>query len=403
MILSVPLPAEDVVVFDVTVAAGKHDRLDTPVSVALASEVKDLQLFETTGGTSKEVIAQLEPGKPPRLHWILAGSTSSGSTRTFRGFAGGSKPRIAAEGITISDEKGKHYEFRYQGKGIFRYNYGMVRPSKPEIPEAQTRNAYLHPVWTPAERQVTMDYPSNHLHHRGIWFPWTKTEFEGRHPDFWNLGDQTGTVRYDRTEALTSGPVFGGLRVRQRHVDLKAPEGEKDALHEVWDVRIYAVGGSRGKPENGFYIFDLESVQECAGPSPLKLLEYRYGGLGFRGSWDWEGDNVKFLTSEGKTRKDGHGTRARWCDISGPVGGKPAGVIIFCHPKNFRFPQPMRIHPSEPFFNFAPVQAGDMEIVPGKPYVSRYRFVVHDGEMTADEAERFWRDYAEPPAVSLKS
>jgi hypothetical protein len=45
----------------------------------------------------------------------------------------------------------------------------------------------------------------------------------------------------------------------------------------------------------------------------------------------------------------------------------------------------MRIHPTEPFFNFAPSQLGQWEIKPGQPYVSRYRYIVHDGP--PDKAE----------------
>ena len=48
---------------------------------------------------------------------------------------------------------------------------------------------------------------------------------------------------------------------------------------------------------------------------------------------------------------------------------KIAGIGFLCHPDNFRAPQNMRIHPSEPFFNFAPCQTGDFDIAPGKPYV----------------------------------
>ncbi|GIT77905.1 MAG: hypothetical protein Ct9H300mP32_2870 [Verrucomicrobiota bacterium] len=39
---------------------------------------------------------------------------------------------------------------------------------------------------------ITDDYPHNHKHHHGIWFPWTNTIFEGRKPDFWNMGNGTG-------------------------------------------------------------------------------------------------------------------------------------------------------------------------------------------------------------------
>ncbi len=86
--------------------------------------------------------------------------------------------------------------------------------------------------------------------------------------------------------------------------------------------------------------------------------------------------------------------------MPGKVKGESAGVMFLCHPPNFRFPQNMRIHPDEPFFNFTPCQAGDFDIAPGKPLISRYRLVIHDGPVSADDAERLWKGYAEPPAVA---
>ena len=59
------------------------------------------------------------------------------------------------------------------------------------------------------------------------------------------------------------------------------------------------------------------------------------------------------------------------------------GIAILCHPENFRAPQPMRLHPKEPFVCYAPSQLGDWAIEPGRPYVSRYRFVVKDGKLAA--------------------
>ena len=79
-----------------------------------------------------------------------------------------------------------------------------------------------------------------------------------------------------------------------------------------------------------------------------------------------------------------------------------AGVAILCHPDNFRFPQPMRLHPDEPFFCYAPSQLGDWAIEPGKPYVARYRFVVSEGPADKAEIERLWNDYANPPKVTVE-
>jgi hypothetical protein len=295
--------------------------------------------------------------------------------------------------VELKDVDGKHLVFSTGGKDVVRYNYGHVPPPAGVDP-VFGRSGYLHPVFTPDGRVISNDVPKNHLHHHGIWFPWTSSEFEGRPSDFWNSGSKQGKVECVKVEGTESGPVFAGFTATHRFVNLNAPDGPKTALNETWQVRVFNLADR--------FVFDLVSTQTCATDKPLVIKKYRYGGLGFRGSIDWEGkEGVAFLTSEGKTRANGHETTARWCVMTGKVGGKDASIGFLCHPSNFRAPQNMRIHPDEPFFNWAPSQAGDFSIEPGKPYVSRYRFIVASGPLPAESMEREWKAYADPPAVTV--
>jgi hypothetical protein len=138
------------------------------------------------------------------------------------------------------------------------------------------RRRFIHPLWSPAGEILTDIHPPDHLHHMGIWMPWTNTEFEGRKIDFWNLKAGKGTVRFKKFLSQTSGPVYGGFVARQEHVDLTAPAGEKVALNENLGVRVYNVGG----PEKGYWLWDFVSTQRCATNSPLRQSEYHYGGFG---------------------------------------------------------------------------------------------------------------------------
>ena len=266
---------------------------------------------------------------------------------------------------------------------------------RPQPPSASMRTSflragYLHPVFTPNGRIVTDDYPDDHPHQHGIFFAWTRTEFEGRHPDFWNMGDGTGTVELEKIEDVHSGSEKATFKARLRHVDLSGPQ-RKTALNELWDVTVYrAVPGM-----SRYAMFDIVSTQECASASPLILPDYRYGGIGIRGHRNWRTKtNVSFLTSEGKDRIAGDDTPARWCAMGGRVDGQPVGIAALGHPANFRAPQPLRIHPDDPYFNFSPSKRGQWEITPGKSYVSRYRFLVYDGDVSATELNRLWDDYA---------
>jgi hypothetical protein len=270
---------------------------------------------------------------------------------------------------------------------------------RPNMRPSYRRGGYIHPVYTLSGRLVTDDYATNHLHQHGIWSAWTKTEFEGRSPDFWNMGQGKGTVEFAGLEGIWSGVVHAGFRSALRVVDLTAG-APKTVLNETWEVRIYPpVEGAKA-----YWLFDLVLTQSCARSSPLKLPEYYYGGMGLRGHEHWNGQtNIYFLTSEGITdRVQGNTTRGRWCYMGGGVEGAVAGLAVLGHPQNFRAPQPLRLHPKEPFFCYAPSQLGDWEITPEKPYVARYRYVVLDGPPDRDLLESLWQDYAHPPAVTLE-
>jgi hypothetical protein len=379
-----PLIAADAVTLEVR--AGAHDRSGTVVRAALpagADPVGPWRLVVAEGG--REVPVQILSGTPPAAVWILESPLAAGKSRAYR-----LEPQApaAVTGVVCTDTPGKHLRFCVGQLPVVQYNYGVVPPPQKVEPHF-ARSGYLHPVWSPGGAVVSNDYPLNHKHHHGIWFPWTNTVYEGRKVDFWNMGDKKGKVEAVGLDATFDGPVSAGFRARHRFLDLIAPGGPKEALKETWAVTVW---NSKGP-----FLFDLESVQTCAGASPLQLVKYHYGGMGFRGSIEWEKkEGATYLSSEGKTRADGNGTPSRWCTLSGKVGGATTTIVFYGHPANFRAPQHMRLHPDEPFFCYCPAVTGDFSIEPGTPYVSRYRFSVHDGAVTKEEAERIWRDYAEP-------
>jgi hypothetical protein len=390
----------------ITVEAGPYARIDTPVSVPLAGvplTATGLSLREVRGSERAAVPAQVEQGPTPRLHWILAGTLPAGQKRTYELVAGDVK---AGRGVSAvkSDEV---LEISVRGTKVMQYHHAMVPPPQNigKIPEERralyNHNAFIHPLWSPKGTVLTDINPPDHIHHMGIWMPWTHTTYEGKMVDFWNVGDGTGTVRFSKYLNTTSGAVYGGFQSEQDHVALKTSKGEQTILKEVWDVRVYNVGG----PEKGYWLVDFQSTQRCVADQPLIQDEYRYGGFGFRATRQWKGPNADYLTSEGKTRKDGHATRARWCDNFGKAGDEWEGVTFFSNPKNFRHPEPMRLWP-EPdnyiFFNFAPSQLGPWEMKPGEDHVFRYRWYVHEGKPDVEQIERIWHDYAEPPQVNVE-
>ncbi len=378
----------------ITVSAGDTARSDAIVSVALPDRIKvegGLSLVEITSSGRRPVASQIGNSRPPRLWWVLDGNTPAKGIRRYELEAG---KGAAAEGVTM--RRGAKTLDALHGKDlVFQYNHAPVEPPEGVGPEF-TRSAYINPLFSPGGKLLTEDFPADHYHHKGIWFPWTSTEFDGKKIDFWNLGKKEGTVRHVGYGDIESGPVFGRFVAKHEFVDLTQ---NKVALNETWEVTLYGTGGKKA----GMWIFDLRSRQSCASKSPLLLKKYRYGGMGYRGPKEWKGDNYVVLSSEGKTKKDGHTTRAKWCAHSGSIDGTWITVVVMGCPKNLRFPEPMRIWPKGGcFFNYTLVQAGDLEMVPDKEYTFTYRFFVHEGKIDAERAERAWQDFGNPPVAKIE-
>jgi len=293
-----------------TVTAGNIDRRESIVTFALPKTLraKSFALRDDAGkllpvqidadGSAAFVLPELKAGATKRLQFEEVRDITAQS---------------AVEAIRDHDR----LTITASGRKALTFQGGPGELPNASIKPVFRQGGYIHPVFTPSGRIVTDDYPPDHFHHHGIWFAWTKTEFQGRHPDFWNVGDGTGKVEFVALDQSWSGPVHAGFKSRNRSVDVSAPS-PVTVLIEQWLVTVYNVGQG-SKP---FVMFDLVSTQDLATDSPLILPEYRYGGLGFRGHRQWLAkDNCEFLTSEGKDRSNGHGTRARWCHIGGNIDG----------------------------------------------------------------------------------
>jgi hypothetical protein len=398
-----------------TVAAGKHDRIDTPVSVevkGLGKLPKAFHLAEIKDQRAAPVPCQLELGDAPRLWWILSGKTPAGTKRVFALLGGAAG--TAAPGVTVRKDESK-LEVLCGGAKVLRYHLVAPKPPKGAQP-AHSRPGYIHPLWSapgaggPAgQRVLTGDFPRDHYHHHGIWFPWTNTTFEGRHVDFWNLGGRQATIRLVKLIALDQGPVYGGFQTLHDHVVLRAvlekdargkaaKTGEKVALHETWDVRVFNLPVGKG------WLWQITSTQWCASDSPLQVNRYHYGGMSLRASPEWNGsDPDTYRTDEGKTGGEVDKSLARWVIVSGRAQGQRDSVLMMSHPGNIHHPEGMRCwgRNRRVFLGWCPGKRKAFVMAPGKKYVFRYRWHVSQGLLPAKQAERLWQDFADPPAVTM--
>jgi hypothetical protein len=395
--------AADPVEVIIEVDAGPHERREAPVVFRLPESLAKEQAFVLKSPKGEPLDVQRIPSATAEVAWIVR-DLPAGAQRRYR-LTAGANPPAASRTMTCIDD-GRGLVLTRNGRPVLRYNHTVVE-SPAGIDPDYRRGGQIHPLFTPSGLIVTDDFPPDHAHQHGVFFAWVNTTYNGHDLDFWNQKKKTGRVRPVTVLETTGGPVFSQFSVKLRHEDITNAADPAPVLDEVLTVRAYNLADR--------HLVDYESRQACAGPKPLEMNKYHYGGFGVRGHRAWldptaKGDDPPdparcgqsdFLTSEGKRRADGNHTRPRWTDLSGNIGDRSGGATVLDHPGNFRFPQPVRLHPNKPYFCFAPMVPAAFTIEPGKPYVSRYRLDVHDGRPDPAAIERLWHDYTEPPQARV--
>ena len=348
----------------------------------------------------KRLAAPFQIGQDGRrtLHWMVTPQPGKKAVfelvkKTSATTTGGDSLRaIANDGeLTISDGD----------QHLLQYVYKTVYPPA-GVDTAYKRSGFIHPLWSPHGQVLTRIQAPDHYHHYGVWDPWTHVLYKGDTVDFWNLKDRKGTVRFARFASIVSGPVFAQYEALQEHVAFHKDGSEEVAMNELQTVRVY-----RSSDSKDYYFFDLTIQLNCATPDPVRLLAYRYGGVGWRATADWNKDNSEVLTSEGKTRKEADGSKARWCIVQGAVGGDYAGAEMISYPGNYNYPEPLRVWPDnsngrgDMYANFSPTKDTDWPLIPGHNYVLRYRWVVFNGHFTKEKAESAWQYFSTPAKVTI--
>lgn len=394
-------------VLHLIVASGNFERINTPVSLGMEgisiSDTVSFQLFEKISGNLVQKPFQIETGYVQQLWWILDGKTNPGKTREFFLYK---VPSQIPENKIITLVTPQAIVLKSNNSEILHYQTALLYPPA-NIDTSYKRNGFIHPLMTPSGNILTRVSPPDHYHHVGIWNPWTRVRIGDHITDFWNLYDKQGTVRFAGINSTVSGPVYGGFSVRQEHIDFQGKNPGKPAINEVWDVRAWNVEPVEGLKS---WLIDLTTFLSVAGDSSIVLEAYRYGGgIGIRANEEWTRDNSTILTSEGKTRKDADGTRARWTDLNGMFKNNTrSGIVFFSHPANREHPEPMRVWPEnmnndrgDVFFEFCPIRYKGWVLNQGKVYRLKYRMLVYDGKTDKLAADRIWNDFAYPPEVKV--
>lgn len=329
------------------------------------------------------VAVQPDPLAPESFGWIrLPTELSQGQQVVWRGHDSLSQllppaPRFAA------GQMGGDLVVSYGQRELLRYAVAE-RSSEEADKDYLTRSGYFHPVTTLAGDVVTDDFSPDHPHQHGIFFAWTESRYGETKTEFWNQHLRRGTIRHAGLGPSGGGPVLAGFETKQVY---RLPETSDSILEETWQARCFVIDAD-------VWLLDLTVKQVALTDQPLVNQKYHYGGLGLRGARGWRKDLATFITSDGNGRLAGNGTRPVWSALSGPSGNRRPTLAALDHPENFRFPQPVRLHPDMPYFAIAPMAEGSFAVSRAKPFFARYGIVVASDAVPADRMDALHRAFA---------
>ncbi len=313
--------------------------------------------------------------------------------------AGGSEPRPAD--VTVAVEKGR-IDFRSGPELAASYvtDPGQAKP-------------YFWPLNAPGGLAVTRGWPvakaepgeaTDHVHHKSAWFCHGDVIPEGmelKHKvkgvagvDFWSEAAGHGVIVC--TQVGTPEQKGPHARVATAN-EWRTADGAK-VLGETRTLHLVNFGDAR--------LFVVES-DLCASAVPVTFGDTKEGSFGVRVRKSVSESGGGTLTNaEGTTReKNVWGRVSAWCDYSGPVGDRTAGIALFADPAN---PVPTCWHSrgyglmaANPFGRAKsgfPDQRGKKDLVhlnKGEHLKLRYGMLLHQGDVTDGKVAAYYRKFTE--------
>ena len=266
------------------------------------------------------------------------------------------------------------------GRPVLRYNFRTVPP-----PEGVTgiyavpRSDYIHPLYGLRGESLTLDYPKDHPHHRGVYWAWPEVMFRGKTNDLHALQGV-----FARPERLLK--TEGGARsARIEAVNLWMWEDRLPIVRET--VRILARAA-----EGSLRCVDLRFRYEALEPgvSLARRNTLHYGGLNLRFSARIDQRIVRRI---GPPRFP---APECWAELVGVPPGRnaPVGVVILQHPANLEYPEDWVEYPEINWLQPAFPAAGTrFELRPGQPLELAYRLIIREGPALKIPYARLFRDY----------
>jgi hypothetical protein len=393
--------------FDITLAAGRHERNNVPVRVPVPVGRIDLEKIAsvTVTGPDGEVIpAQwttpgLIPGKEHALHFVLLHLPAGESVRLKATLS--TDPPPSGGGFGWHDHRGDHTDLFFVERPVLTYYYHPLDESS-KTSRDRTYKVFHNLYSPPGDRVVTNglpDDPKIHSpHHRGIFYGFNRISYgNGKSADLWHCTNGA-YQEHDRFLSSDEGPVLGRHRVAIRwHGQDKKVFAEQER-----ELTVYNIPGGR-------LIEFASRLRSRAGPVRLDG-DPQHAGFQFRAHNDVDAktsNETIYIRTDGvgkpgETRNWDPKTRRGpvnlpWNAMSFVLGGKRYTVAYLDHPKN---PKEARYSERE-YGRFG--SYFEYTVDKGKPLTVNYRLWLQEGLMKPEDVAALSNNFVEPVKVTIQA
>jgi len=265
------------------------------------------------------------------------------------------------------------------------YNYTMVEPER-RTQKRFRRACYLHPVYALNGAVLTDDFPGDHVHHRGIFWTWPKSDADGREMDVWTLAD--ARQHHEALLVRDAGDDRANIRVSNVWLFDDAPN-EPKIRETVTMTFLSAVDGQRA--------IDFEIVLTNVSGAPFTVAGQTtegkgYGGFCFRpvdttntkyfDRRDPDQSPYEFFGRDGAILEDQFEYDTPWAAVDLPLDAKQTergGVAILQHPDNPGYPGDGWLIRHYGFLGQSWPHTQPQSLAPEESVTLRYRVVVFEG------------------------
>ncbi len=390
----------------VTVAAGEHDRADTPISVGLAlpgaAMGADTALLTAPDGTT--LVGQLhgfslfashpEPvaNRFARELSFVVPRLAAGQTLTYQVTVPGPQP-VPGQGFRWRDAAPDLLELRHGDRPVLQYVHPALDDATPQRRESTYK--VFHHLFDPAGRQLLTKGPGGlYTHHRGIFYGFNKVVYgDAQQVDIWHCSGQTHQA-HGGTLDVAEGPVCG------RHRVLVEWRGKAQTLfaREERELTVWSLPG-------GTLVQFASRLRSVAGRVTLDG-DPQHAGFHFRAAQEvaerTKGETV-YLRPDGRDRPGatrnwpGQKTHVNlpWDAMSFTIGGQRYTVAYLDRPQN---PKEAR-YSERDYGRFGSYFVADCD--ENRTLDVAYRLWVQEGEPTAAPVQARADDLADPSRVSV--